>query len=1636
MQGWQEQVTRVITDKLVARARMRAPRWLYLFLSSLLVLSAVASRSVDAACQWTQVEPYMFLPNGHFTKVAYGAGTVVAVGVNVTGCCDERGVIYASRDGLTFTQVFSSAKANYYSGVAWSGQSFVAVSTGYAALSQDGLNWTEVPIPLPVGGSVGLYGVGWAGQFVAVGLAGMLLTSPDGVTWTQRISCTSSDLYGVGWDGTKIVAVGGGAICESYDGVGWQSAHNTGGASGLRAAVASASLSPYPGQPLFIAVGSGSIVGSLGGGSWTPYPLPEGLQAEDVAASPAIFVAVGQTGVTTPIAATSPNGIDWTRDNSFNAWVHGICWTGQSFFVVGDGGFIARRDCPGSPQADFTWSPTNPQVNETIQFTDHSTGSPTSWAWDFGDSSTSTQQNPTHNYASAGTRTVTLKVSNLNGTSSTAKQLTVSPAATATLNVASANPSSGVGITVTPTDSTGQGSGTTPFSRSYPVGTSVTLTAPSTAAGNGFQKWQMNGADLSTNTQVMVSFTSATTMTALYIAPLNLKASNFKLWNGTQYASHFNLWFDVTDTAGNAVDPAGFNLSIVLDSGATVAVCATAPTAVPDPGGKRWRAEFVINMRDPASGAPWFEAGRLKIIRKSDGATTTLPADNFDLAVYGTDFDLGTHAYAFANKSWSHGNVLTHEYMQATETVAEDLDEDSRPDFWKAVGADPQAQQITDSEGLCYGMAASSIANFVHHADSDYWGEHCEKVDAVCYWNSTTDSSWGKTIDQRDQQLQAGSPPLNRPLDSANVYLNGGTTNEPTLEAWKKIMYYFVAQSSFRPSAGQWWVGRDVDRTDAFSWAATTNLLSKGKPVLFSLLQRRFGVLDITYAHAIAITAAARLNNNCQIFAYDNEYPFGSSPGFAPMTSLMMTDCNSKSLNGLAFSSVMMADPTQSLRRTFALTEGYVLSWTSSDSQWIYGSPRPAGAAAASALEANNSVASAPSSTGLSDAERQLLLDRGYLRIELFGADSVVLVPEGLTTPLPLVAGGELDGTSAVIESVPDGYLSTVYVPAAAGVRYRVTATKKGSSPVLLAFVDVPSGSDSLDAIGYENLEVSPTDVTTVAFWVGRGNSDHGVARTSSAGVNDTVAPTFIAAPTLAVPAVNDFAALNRGAGVSLTWGNPANPGFALAVVVRTTDGPASSPTVGTVVYQGKAQAATDASPGTGTVFYTAFSLDGSGAATASTWLEINLGAWCISGTVATQSGTPVAGAEVDVTTPTGTPLVTESDATGHYAICNLGPGTYAVAVSASGYTFGSSPQKLTIANTSVISNFVAADVAMLAVTSPGGGERWLIGSTQYIGWQVHAIPGNVTVGLSRDGGTSWQVLGTTAAGTRALVWTVTGPSSDACLVRIAGPGDQPVAVSSQPFEIQGSSVASKVRRHLERGTSGGRLTFTPTPNPANVGQAVAFAFSPHLSQSGDSLTFNFGDGSSQTISFSPALCTLGGCGAISHTYVAAGAFTVTVSGTAGGASASGSTSVTVQPACTLPSAPVASFTYVRAGLTVQFIDVSTGEPTSWAWNFGDGVTSTAQSPSHNFTSPGTYTVTLTVTNCKGSSQAQQTITVASTCAQLAPDRELYLENRRSACSLAFRSSSSRTSASRSPSPTPPPTAQRPGAGMTSMSWG
>jgi len=77
------------------------------------------------------------------------------------------------------------------------------------------------------------------------------------------------------------------------------------------------------------------------------------------------------------------------------------------------------------------------------------------------------------------------------------------------------------------------------------------------------------------------------------------------------------------------------------------------------------------------------------------------------------------------------------------------------------------------------------------------------------------------------------------------------------------------------------------------------------------------------------------------------------------------------------------------------------------------------------------------------------------------------------------------------------------------------------------------------------------------------------------------------------------------------------------------------------------------------------------------------------------------------------------------------------------------------------------------------------------------------------------------------------------------------------------------------------------------------------------------------------------------------------------------------EPAAGAGSDIIANFIAVplsgSAPLDVQFTDISSGDPTMWAWDFGDGASDSVADPVHTYEESGVYTVTLTVSSATGS---------------------------------------------------------------------
>jgi PKD repeat protein len=168
--------------------------------------------------------------------------------------------------------------------------------------------------------------------------------------------------------------------------------------------------------------------------------------------------------------------------------MHSSFWRGigvAAFLIL----LIATADA-AAPVAGFTADVVSGLAPLSVTFTDTSTGSPTAWAWDFdGDTvADSTDQSPSHEYAEEGNYTVTLQVSNAEGTDLETKTnyIYVGPLTARMLRAS--------------------------FSYTKPVGTapfSVTFTDTSASNGTYVRNWDFGDGDTSTEANPVHEYSSS-----------------------------------------------------------------------------------------------------------------------------------------------------------------------------------------------------------------------------------------------------------------------------------------------------------------------------------------------------------------------------------------------------------------------------------------------------------------------------------------------------------------------------------------------------------------------------------------------------------------------------------------------------------------------------------------------------------------------------------------------------------------------------------------------------------------------------------------------------------------------------------------------------------------------------------------------------------------------------------------------------------------------------------------------------------------------------------------------------------------------------------------------------------------------
>jgi len=229
-----------------------------------------------------------------------------------------------------------------------------------------------------------------------------------------------------------------------------------------------------------------------------------------------------------------------------------------------------------------------------------------------------------------------------------------------TLTVASSNPSSGVSITVSPGDKNGQGNGATQFTRTYANGTVVTLTAPLTAGGNNFQKWQRNGVDYSTSQTTTMTIDANYTMTANF-SQVNYTLSLSKSGNGSVKVNGVlqSLPWSGTFSSGSTVQ-----LEAVSDTGWRFSYWSgdlsgsTNPTSITMNGNRTVTAYFshscvytlTVNINPSGLGTVTKNPNKSTYCSGEQVTLTASPSSGYTFSYWsGVDSSSGTTAYVTMN---------------------------------------------------------------------------------------------------------------------------------------------------------------------------------------------------------------------------------------------------------------------------------------------------------------------------------------------------------------------------------------------------------------------------------------------------------------------------------------------------------------------------------------------------------------------------------------------------------------------------------------------------------------------------------------------------------------------------------------------------------------------------------------------------------------------------------------------------------------------------------------------------------------------------------------------------------------------------------------------------------------------------
>jgi PKD repeat protein len=309
------------------------------------------------------------------------------------------------------------------------------------------------------------------------------------------------------------------------------------------------------------------------------------------------------------------------------------------------------------PTAAFTYSPTSPTTDNTIQFTDQSTdndGTIVSWHWNFGNGTTSTLKNPTRKYSNPNTYAVVLTVTDNGGASDAENKL---------ITVTSVMPKVPTSLSISPSSFTIQN------------GSSTTLTATlkdnaNNPLANKTISWSKTAGSLSatsgtTNSsgQVSVTYTAptVTTQTSVTVTASFAGDNQYQASTGYSYGTITVENENVKTSTTLSVSP----LSFTLSPGGTKTLTATLKDNANNPLANKTMTWFAgLGNISPGSGTT-NSAGQVSVTYTAPITAVNL-LDNILATFTGDNQYQASFGYSFGTITAENENVKTSTALSIT----------------------------------------------------------------------------------------------------------------------------------------------------------------------------------------------------------------------------------------------------------------------------------------------------------------------------------------------------------------------------------------------------------------------------------------------------------------------------------------------------------------------------------------------------------------------------------------------------------------------------------------------------------------------------------------------------------------------------------------------------------------------------------------------------------------------------------------------------------------------------------------------------------------------------------------------------------------------------------------------------------